>query len=65
MKLYKVAPQEIRGILMVVSQDKIRVTVTFDKADYEKIKNIADKDRRPVSNLVAKLALDQLEQIEK
>lgn len=49
---------------MVVAKDKKRVMVTLSEQEYSKIENLADKEKRTISNMVAKLISDQLDTIE-
>ena len=48
---------------MAVGEDKKRVMVTLSKQEYQKIEALATKEKRTISNMVAKLITDQLELI--
>lgn len=50
---------------MTVAKDKKRVMVTLSEKDYKKVEELAEKDKRTISNMVAKLITDQLEKLEK
>ena len=45
---------------MTLSKDKTRISVTLSKDTYKKLKTIADKEGRSISNLVGKIIKDYL-----
>lgn len=48
---------------MAVSEEKTRVLVTITKAQKEMLDELAEKDRRSLSNLCAKIIADYLDSI--
>lgn len=49
---------------MNIADDKKRVQVTLTLNEYEKLTNLAEKERRSISATIAKLAMERLEQSE-
>lgn len=49
---------------MAVSEEKTRVLITITKSQKEKLDEIAEKDKRSLSNLCGKIISDYLDSLE-
>lgn len=49
---------------MAIGSDKSRMIITLDKGDHDKVKELAEKDNRNVSNYMQVLIKEHIERME-